>query len=68
MNANGTRLAGATRELWLQWQQTKNSWRDTKSQEFEARYLSELVATVDKSVAVIEQLDKLLTKIRKDCE
>lgn len=68
MNANGTRLAGATRELWLQWQQTKNSWRDAKSQEFEARYLSELVATVDKSVAVIEQLDKLLSKIRKDCE
>ena len=68
MNANGTRLAGATRELWLQWQDTKNYWRDAKSQEFEAHYLSELVATVDKSVAVIEQLDKLLTKIRKDCE
>lgn len=68
MNANGTRLAGATRELWLQWQQTRNSWRDAKSQEFEAQYLSELVATVDKSVAVIEQLDKLLSKIRKDCE
>lgn len=68
MNANGTRVAGATRELWLQWQDTKNYWRDTKSQEFEAQYLSELVATVDKSVAVIEQLDKLLTKIRKDCE
>jgi len=68
MNANGTRLAGATRELWLQWQETKNYWRDAKSQEFEAHYLSELVATVDKSVAVIEQLDKLLTKIRKDCE
>ena len=68
MNANGTRLAGATRELWLQWQDTKNYWRDAKSQEFEAHYLSELVATVDKSVAVIEQLDKLLCKIRKDCE
>jgi hypothetical protein len=68
MNANGTRLAGATRELWLQWQDTKNYWRDAKSQEFEAHYLSELVATVDKSVAVIEQLDKLLSKIRKDCE
>ena len=68
MNANGTRLAGATRELCLQWQQTRNSWRDAKSQEFEAQYLSELVATVDKSVAVIEQLDKLLSKIRKDCE
>jgi len=68
MNSNGTRLAGATRELWLHWQETKNYWRDTKSQEFEAQYLSELVTSVDKTVAVIEQLDKLLTKIRKDCE
>jgi hypothetical protein len=68
MNANGTRLAGITRELWLQWQQTKNYWKDAKSQEFEQKYLAELVASVDKTVAVIEQLDKLIMKVRNDCE
>jgi hypothetical protein len=26
------------------------------------------LASVDRTVTVIEQLDKLLTKIRKDCE
>jgi hypothetical protein len=68
MNANATRLSGITRELWGQWQQTKGSWRDLKCQEFEEKYLVELLSSVDKTVAVIEQLDKLLLKIRKDCE
>ena len=68
MNANGTRLSATTKELWNQWQQTKEYWRDSKSDEFEHRYLEELVASVDKTVMVIEQLDKLITKIRKDCE
>ena len=43
-------------------------WKDAKSQEFERRYMEELLASVDRAVTVIEQLDKLITKIRSDCE
>ncbi len=68
MNANSTRLTGVTKDLWAHWQQTKADWRDSKSKEFEDKYLAELFASVDKTVGVIEQLDKLLQKIRKDCE
>jgi hypothetical protein len=68
MNANGTRLTGLTKELWNQWKITRESWRDAKSLEFERKYLEDLVASVDKTVAIIEQLDKVMTKIRKDCE
>ena len=68
MNANGTRLTAITRELWAQWQRTKDEWRDAKSQEFEHRFMEELLASVDRTVTVIEELDKLITKIRKDCE
>ncbi len=68
MNANATRLSGLTKDLWAEWQATKSYWRDIKSQEFERKYLSELLSNVEKTVTVIEQLDKLLTKIRKDCE
>ena len=68
MNASGTRLAALTKELWLQWQRTRDDWDDAKSQEFEHKYLQELNASVDKSVTVIEQLDKLITKFKKDCE
>ena len=68
MNAHGTRLSGLTKELWTQWQETRAVWRDAKAEEFQHKYLEELVSGVDKTVAVIEQLDKLLLKIKHDCE
>ena len=68
MKASGSRLAGITKELRAQWLDTKNYWKDAKSQEFERRFMDELLASVDRAVTVIEQLDKLSTKIRKDCE
>ena len=68
MKASGKRLAGITKELRAQWLETKNYWKDAKSVEFERRYMEELLASVDRAVTVIEQLDKLVSKIRKDCE
>jgi hypothetical protein len=68
MSPNGSRLAMVTKDLLLQWQQTRESWTDVKSLEFERKYLEELKAGVDNAVTIIEQLDNLLTKIRKDCE
>ena len=68
MNANASRLDGITRDLWNQWLLTTEHWQDAKSQEFQQKYLEELVAGVNKSVGVIEQLDKVITKIKRDCE
>ena len=68
MSASATRLSAVTKELWNHWLETKEYWQDNKSQEFERQYLEELRASVDKTVTVIEQLDKLVDKIRKDCE
>jgi len=68
MNANGSRLAAITKELWLQWQRTRDDWQDAKSIEFEHKYLQELMSSVDKTVSVIDQVDKLMNKIRQDCE
>ena len=68
MNAGGSRLETLTRELRLQWLQTKEYWDDAKSREFEQKYLQELFAAVDRSVAVMDELDKVVSKIRKDCE
>jgi phospholipase C len=68
MNPYGTRLGAITKELWHEWQRAKESWRDGKSQEFQQKYIEELLGSVDKTVAVIEQIDKIMHKIRKDCE
>jgi len=62
------RLAGVTRDLSLKWDDTKNYWRDGKSQEFEQRFMRELFAEVNQSQLAMEKLDELLCKIRNHCE
>ena len=68
MSATKMRLTSLTKELLLKWDQTKDCWQDTKSQEFEGKYLDELVSGGDKAASVIDQLDRLVTKVRSDCE
>ena len=65
---NGKRLAILTLQLSNQWQQTREHWQDARGREFEQRYMQELTQSVDRAVAVIEQLDKVVAKIRNDCE
>jgi hypothetical protein len=70
MNLSGSRsrLSALSKELNVRWLETKHYWRDAKSQEFESRFMDDLLARVDKTVTVVEKLDQLLSKVRKDCE
>jgi hypothetical protein len=68
MTADKARLVALTKDLSLKWEQTKEYWRDAKAQEFEKKYIEELQAGVDKAVTIIDQVDKLVTKVRSDCE
>jgi hypothetical protein len=68
MNAASARLDALTRDLRLKWRQTRETWTDARGAEFDARYMQELFASVDRSLEVIAELDKLVTRIRKDCE
>jgi hypothetical protein len=65
MSASGARLEALTKDLRVRWQQTREHWVDAKSLEFEHKYLEELFASVDRAVMVIEQLDKVILKIKK---
>ncbi len=68
MSGNQGRLIGLTRDILLEWTETKNYWNDAKSDEFERRFMSELSVHVNRAVLVLEQMDELLQKVRKDCE
>jgi hypothetical protein len=68
MNAHASRLNGLTRELAAKWLQTREQWKDARAEEFDQKYMQELQAGVDKTLIVMEELDKLLNKIRSDCE
>jgi hypothetical protein len=65
---NKARLEALTKELWVHWLETKETWRDAKADEFEHKYLEELKTGVDKTVTIIEQLDKVVAVIKRDCE
>ena len=70
MNPSGikNRLVAMTKGLEARWDETKNYWKDAKSQEFEQHYMSELFANVDKAATIFEKLDEVLAKVRTDCE
>jgi hypothetical protein len=68
MSAAGGKLTAVTKVLSSQWQQTKESWKDAKAEEFQRQYLDELFTSVDKAVGIMDQVEKLVTKIRSDCE
>lgn len=68
MSAAGTRLSSISKELHLKWEQTRESWNDSRAQEFDSKYMQELFAQCDRSLDVIANLEKLLARIRKECE
>jgi len=68
LSGNKGRLVGLTRDLSLRWEETKNYWRDAKSEEFERRFMVELGANVNRTITNLEKLEELLKKVRSDCE
>lgn len=66
--ATAANLAQATKDLSIAWQQTKSSWRDVKSAEFEGKFLDPLPGYIVRASAAIEELDALLRKVKADCE
>lgn len=65
---SASNLVQSVKELSVEWQRTKDFWRDTKSMEFEKNYINPLPDYVVRALTVMEDLDVLLRKVRKDCE
>ncbi len=68
MSASQNRLASLTNGLRAEWEQTKHSWNDAKSREFEQQFLTELFSAVNQTINHIEALERVLAKIHQDCE
>ena len=60
LSGNRGRLIGLTRDISLQWDETKNYWRDAKSDEFEHKFMVEMSGHVNRATMVLEQLEELL--------
>jgi hypothetical protein len=62
------RLATLTKEILGRWRQTQDVWRDDKAREFDERFMVELAARVASATTNISNLERVLRKIRSDCE
>jgi hypothetical protein len=68
LGTNGKALVAATKELLRRWDETRHSWQDQKAREFEQKYIAELQSSVERAGPVFDHLDKLVNKVRTDCE
>ena len=68
IGANGKMILQATKELSRRWAETAETWKDARALEFERQYLAELTASVDRAGPVFDDLEKLISRVRSDCE
>ena len=66
--SSAVKLSKATKVFLASWQDVKAYWRDSKGREFEKRYIQDLPDEINTAMKVIEEIDKILTKARHDCE
>ncbi len=68
LNSTRTRLTALTKQLSIRWSETREHWQDAKAADFEKRYLDELFNRVNTAAASMEDLERVLTKIHRECE
>jgi len=61
-------LSKAIKLLENRWQDTKMTWDDPRSREFEERFLIPLHADLMTAVTAMDQMAVLLSKIHSECE
>ena len=68
ISSNGKTVVVLTRQLAVAWEETRQHWHDGKSEEFEKRFVDELISTVDRVAPVFDELQRVLNRIRNECE
>ena len=68
LNTNRSRMAALSRELLRSWQETQEVWRDEKGREFDKHYMQPLFEAVENAGLAVDDLEKMLKKLRNDCE
>jgi len=68
LHTSRARLSGLSKDLNHTWKETENQWRDQKRAEFDETYMRPLFDSIENAVVAMEDLDKILKKLREDCE
>ena len=66
--ASAVKLNKCTKSFLQSWNQVKTHWRDRKQREFEKDFIENLPDDISAAIRVIEEIDKVINKARRDCE
>ncbi len=61
-------LGKSMKELMLHWSETKMSWDDSQSKQFEEKFLAPMEADLRNAVGAMDHMAVILQQIRRDCE
>jgi len=61
-------LSKSMKELTRKWMETKGSWDDTTSDQFEKRHVLPIERDLRTAIAAMDQVAIQLTNARRDCE
>lgn len=61
-------LGKAMKQLQQHWAETKMSWDDVRSREFEQRFLAPLEMDLKNALSAMDQAAVLLARIRQECQ
>lgn len=62
------RLGKSLKELLERWGETRMSWDDSVSKNFEKTYLYPLEMDMRNAVGAMDEMSQLLSKIKRDCD
>lgn len=64
----GPQLLQAIKSLNAEWEITRAAWNDEKGREFEEQFLADLPRQIDRTAEALKEIDKILGKVKRDCE
>jgi hypothetical protein len=67
LHSGRNRLSKATKELYDQWQETKEVWKDANARDFAKQHLEPLGPQVTLMLHAINRLREVLEKAEREC-
>jgi hypothetical protein len=61
-------LNKAMKELLARWNETRSSWDDSRSREFEEKYVNLLATDLKTTLTAMDHLAILMQQVQRDCE
>ena len=66
--ASAVKLTKSTKAFLQSWDRVQSHWRDSRQRDFEKDFIETLPDDISAAIRVIEEIDKIITTAKRDCE